>query len=64
MNGHKRCSYLVKQLFSCRVGLDGELQLRVHGGDAHVDLQGGTTGDENWPRVDTRSNQINSTKIP
>lgn len=31
--------HLVKQLLPCRVGLDGKLQLGVHGGDAHVDLQ-------------------------
>lgn len=32
-------SYLVKELFACRVGLDGKLQLSVHGGDAHIDLK-------------------------
>lgn len=42
-------SHLVKQLLSGRVGLDGELQLRVHGGDAHVDLQGRTTSNEKQP---------------
>ena len=31
--------YLVKELFSGRVWLDVELQLRVHSGDAHIHLQ-------------------------
>lgn len=32
-------THLVEQLLPCGVGLDGKLQLGVHGGDAHVDLQ-------------------------
>lgn len=30
---------LVKELLPCRVGVEGKLQLCVHGGDADVDLQ-------------------------
>lgn len=30
---------LVKELLPCGVGLEGKLQLRVHRGDANVDLQ-------------------------
>lgn len=30
---------LVKELLPCGVGVEGKLQLRVHGGDANVDLQ-------------------------
>lgn len=32
---------LIKKLFSCRIWLDGELQLRVHGGDSDIDLENG-----------------------
>lgn len=32
---------LIKELFSRRIRLDGELQLCVHGGDADVDLENG-----------------------
>lgn len=32
-------SNLIKQLFSHRVWLDGELQLRIHGGDPDIDLE-------------------------
>lgn len=30
---------LVKELLPCCVGVEGELQLRVHCGDADIDLQ-------------------------
>lgn len=31
-------THLVKELLPCSVGMEGKLQLRVHGRDAHVDL--------------------------
>lgn len=30
---------LVKELLPCGVGVEGKLQLRIHRGDANVDLQ-------------------------
>lgn len=30
---------LVKELLPCCVGVEGKLQLRVHGGDSNVDLR-------------------------
>lgn len=36
--GLQLCTYLVEQLLACGVGLDGKLQLRVHSGDANIDL--------------------------
>lgn len=35
---HYDVTYLIKELFACRVGLDGKLQLRVHGDDAYINL--------------------------
>lgn len=32
-------TYLVEQLFACGVGLDGKLQLGIHGGHPNVDLR-------------------------
>ena len=42
-------SYLVKQLLACGVGLDGKLQLCVHGGHPHIDLEN-TQNKENFMR--------------
>lgn len=33
---------LIEELFSCRIWLDGELQLRIHGGDSDIDLENKT----------------------
>lgn len=32
-------AHLVKELFSCRIRLDGKLQLCIHGGHTDVDLE-------------------------
>ena len=35
---HSHCSHLIEELLASCAGLDGKLQLCVHGGDAHVHL--------------------------
>ena len=30
---------LIEKLFSCCIWLDGELQLRIHGGNSDIDLE-------------------------
>ena len=32
-------AHLVEELFPCGVGLDGKLQLCIHGGDPDIDLE-------------------------
>lgn len=57
-HGCRWCTHLVKELLPRGVGLEGELQLCVHGDDAHVDLhstkQQPVTRDELWRKTRKR----------
>lgn len=39
INAFTYYAYLVKELFPCGAGLDGKLQLCIHGGHTDIDLR-------------------------